>query len=102
MNSATRWRSFEVNPARVRPSDHPFENWGRRRLNFFELAFERDGRSVDRKVIEATLGGGQPWRRLRHLIRMNVEAKHPTVFVGKILDEEFWHPMLVFVGHGQR
>jgi hypothetical protein len=30
---------------------------------------------------------------------MDVKAEHSAVTVGKILNQEFWHPMLVLVGH---
>jgi hypothetical protein len=34
---------------------------------------------------------------LGYPVGVNVEAEYATIAVGKILDEEFWHPVLVFI-----
>jgi hypothetical protein len=41
-----------------------------------------------------------PTGQLRHPVGLDVETEHPSVAVGKILDQEFWHPVLVLIGHG--
>jgi hypothetical protein len=50
--------------------------------------------AIDLEVVEAFLGRRLSRRWLGELIGMDVEAEHPPVAVGKILDQEFGYPML--------
>jgi hypothetical protein len=59
------------------------------RLDLFKLAIEQNGLAVDLEVVEAFLGRGLSWRRLRSLVGVDVEPEYPPMPVEKILDEEF-------------
>jgi hypothetical protein len=70
---------------------------GGSRFDFLKPVLEGYGFALNLEVVEAFLGCGLPRRGLGYPVGVNVEAEYATIAVGEILDEEFWHPVLVFI-----
>jgi hypothetical protein len=88
---------FGTKGSQLALSDHALEDWRGSRFDFLKPVLEGYGFALNLEVVEAFLGCGLPRRGLGYPVGANVEAEYATIAVGEILDEEFWHPVLVFI-----
>ena len=89
---AIDWRQAR----QVLSGDNPLKDRRGLRLDFLELALERNEPPVDFEIIEATLRCRMLRRRLCNLITMDVETINAPI-IGKVSEKEFRDAMLVFL-----